>query len=165
MADETTEGTTSAATAPEPTTPTTDTTTPSAPAAESAPSRLPDDHPLVLAYNRVKGEAAEAKGKVREFEDRDKTDSQRAQEGLAEASRERDEALAEAARLRAAIDHGLTADDLELLGTGTPEEIEERAKRLAARLASGVRRPDPTLGSTGQTVADPDQWLREAARQ
>lgn len=129
------------------------------------PDRLPDDHPLVKAYSAVKGELAEAKGKVREFEDAALTEEERRQEALAAATRERDAATLEAARLRAAIEHGLSADDLDLIGGSTPEEIAERAKKLAERVTSkGDRRPDRSLGRTEQPVADPDQWLREAVR-
>lgn len=62
--------------------------------------------------------------------------------------RERDEArsnaetsTAELARMRAAMRYGLAEDDLDLLGTGTPEQIDERAKRLADRLGSAAKKP------------------------
>jgi uncharacterized membrane protein len=49
----------------------------------------------------------------------------------------------EIARLTAALNHGLSADDLDLLGTGTAEEITKRAERLAERLA-----PEPVVPSS-----------------
>ncbi len=62
--------------------------------------------------------------------------------------RERDEArsaaetsTSELARLRAAMRYGLAEDDLDLLGTGTAEEIDERAKRLADRLGATAKKP------------------------
>jgi len=157
--------------APEQGTTTTESTTqtkgepPTRTVSDSPPDRLPDDHPLVKAYAAVKGELAETRGKVKEFEDAALTEEERRQEALAAATRERDAATLEAARLRAAIEHGLSADDLDLIGGSTPEEIAERAKKLAERVSSkGDRRPDRSLGRTEQPVADPDQWLREAAR-
>jgi hypothetical protein len=130
------------------------------------PTRLPDDHPLVKAYNATKNDLTAAKTKVKEFEDRDKSDAEKAADQLREAQEARDKALSDLARARAAVKHGLTEDDLELLGDGTPEEIEARAERLAARLADGktTRKPDPSLGRTEETRPDPDAWLRAAAR-
>lgn len=49
--------------------------------------------------------------------------------------------------------YGLTEDDLDLLGTGTAEEIDARAKRLADRLGAadkGRRTPTDTLGRTDE---------------
>lgn len=98
---------------------------------------------------------AEAAVRLKELEDANKSDLERQAETLTTVERERDAAIAEAARLRAAVKHGLSDDDLDLLGTGTPDEIEARASKLAARLAaSGQPRkpgPDPTQG----TAADP----------
>lgn len=132
---------------------------------KGSPQRLPDDHPLVKAYAAVKSELAEARGRVKEFEDAALTEEQRREEALNAAIRERDEAVLEAARLRAAIEHDLSADDLDLIGGSTPEEIAERAKKLAERVASKKgRRPDRSLGRTEQPAVDPDQWLRDAAR-
>src|SRR5690606_11645414 len=113
-----------------------------------ASTRLPDDHPLVTAFERVKGELAEAKAKVQQFEDAGKTDLERVT-GERDSERVRaDKAELELARLRAALKHKLTVDDLELIGGGTPEEIEERAEKLAQRLGEkkGDRSPDRTLG-------------------
>lgn len=102
--------------------------------APSDPDRLPDDHPLVKAYQATKDKLAQANGRVREFEDATKTEHEKLTEALELTRTDSAEAKAEAARLRAAIKHGLTEEDLELLGSGTPEEIEQRAERLAARL-------------------------------
>lgn len=128
--------------------------------------RLPDDHPVVKALNKANKEAAEYRLKVKEFEDAQKSDEQRRQEALDAAASERDAAVAEAARLRAAVTYGLTNDDLELIGDGTPEQIDERAKRLADRLKDtrAERRPDPTLGKTEPQASSMDQWLRDAVR-
>ena len=115
--------------------------------------RLPDDHPVVLALKKANEEAAAARVKVKEFEDAQKDDLTRLSDNLTAEKDRADKAEAETARLRAAIDHGLTADDLDLLGSGTPDEIAERAKRLADRIGSqqGPRRPNP----------DPSQGTRD----
>lgn len=143
---------------------------PAAPAEAATPpkqeeaARLPDDHPLVTAYERIKGELTDARTRVQEFEDANRTDDERREAQHQATQTERDEALRENALLKAALDHGLSAADLKIVGAhGTPEEIAERAKSLAERIGSGDRRPDPTLGGTEVTAASPDQWLREAA--
>jgi cytochrome c1 len=104
------------------------------PAEPTTIDRLPDDHPLVKAFQATKDELAKAKGRVKEYEDATKSEHEKLAETLEATRNEGAEAKAEAARLRAAIKHGLTEDDLELLGSGTPEEIEQRAEKLAARL-------------------------------
>lgn len=71
--------------------------------------------------------------KAKALEDASKTDLERLEQRAGGAERERDEAVGEALRLRAAIRHGLDLDDLDLLGTGSEEQIEARAKRLAER--------------------------------
>lgn len=134
-------------------------------AEKPAPAQLPDDHPVVLALKKANEEAAAARVKVKEFEDAQKDDITRLSDNLAAETDRADKAEAEVARLRAAIDHGLTGEDLELLGTGTPEEVADRAKRLAERIGAqnGPRRPtpDPSQGNRATTEAtDKDTLAR-----
>ena len=97
------------------------------------PQKLPDDHPLVKSLEQWKNEAKELRSKVKDFEDRDKTELQRLTEAKDEAAQAAEQAKVEATRLRMAIKYGLDEDDLDLLGTGDEDEIESRAKRLAER--------------------------------
>lgn len=83
---------------------------------------------------RAKENAAAAR-RLAEIEDAAKTEQQRLEERAAAAERERDEARVELTRLRMAARYGIGEDDLDLLGSGTDEEIEARARRLAERLA------------------------------
>lgn len=89
------------------------------------------------------------------------TETERISADLAETARERDDAVSKLARVEAALRHGLDMNDLDLLGSGSADEIEDRAKRLAARLAeSGAPRkpqPDPSQGRRtppGTSTAD-----------
>lgn len=88
----------------------------------------------------LRGDVEELKpkaAKLQEYEDTDKTEAQKAADRAAAAEQRAADAEVKAARLTAAVKHGLTEEDLELLGTsGTPEEIEQRAEKLAARLAT-----------------------------
>lgn len=84
---------------------------------------------------RAKENAAAAR-RLQEIEDAAKTEQQRLEERAAAAERERDETRAELTRLRVAARHGIGEEDLDLLGSGTDEEIEARARRLAERFAA-----------------------------
>jgi hypothetical protein len=72
-----------------------------------------------------------------------KTEAQRTQEALAATQRERDDAAAEALRLRIAVRHGITEDDFDLLGSGTPEQVEARAQKIAAKNAAAAQALTP----------------------
>lgn len=112
--------------------------------------------------------------KARELEEAQKTEAQRLQERAAAAERERDEVRVEMARLRMAARYGIAEDDLDLLGTGTDEEIESRAKRLSERFAAppaaaSATRPTESMrsltsGSTGEEPSsDGNEWFRKFA--
>lgn len=62
-----------------------------------------------------------------------KSEEQRREEAVAAAQQERDQSRAEATRLRVAIRHGISEDDFDLLGSGTEDEINARAERIAAK--------------------------------
>jgi len=85
--------------------------------------------------------------------------------------RERDDAVkngtttaTELAKARAALKYGLAEDDLDLLGSGTPDEIAARAERLAARLSTAPQ-ADPLLGKPKESLprggGDPDTEVDE----
>lgn len=65
-----------------------------------------------------------------------KTEVQRATERAAEAERVAAERESQLNVLRAAAKHGIPEEDHDLLGSGTPEELDARAARLASRYAA-----------------------------
>jgi len=69
--------------------------------------------------------------KLRELEDANKTELQKAQDALAQAQRERDAATFASSRMVAAATHDLDPDLIDFLGDGTPDEINSRAETLA----------------------------------
>jgi hypothetical protein len=73
---------------------------------------------------------ADAADKLAKLEDANKTEVQRAQDEAAQARRERDEARADHSRVMAAAAHNLPVDLIDDLGSGTDEEIAERAERF-----------------------------------
>jgi len=85
---------------------------------------------------------ADAASRLEELE-KQQSDASELSKQLQEARDEAEKKDFEIARLTAALNHGLSADDLDLLGTGTPEEITKRAERLAERLS-----PEPVVPSS-----------------
>jgi hypothetical protein len=88
---------------------------------------------------------SEAAKRLAEIEESQKTEQQKLADAAELARKEAAETAVELAKLRAAVKHGLNDEDLELLGSGTPDEIEARAERLAARLKGN---PAPTAPSS-----------------
>lgn len=80
----------------------------------------------------------EAAAKWKEYEDSQKTESQRTEEKLKEMDALRQENQA----LKLVAQYGIKAEDIELLGGGSLEDMEARAKRVAA-LYGGAHQPPP----------------------
>lgn len=85
-------------------------------------TQLADQAPLVQA--------------AKEAEEAQKTELQRANERAEQLANDNNRLLLEAI----AAKHGIAEEDYDLLGSGTREELESRAQRLAARTA-----PAPTV--------------------
>ena len=120
------------------------------------------------ALSRKHEDASRANAdKARQFEEwqqSQKSEQQKADEAAQKLQSDLDDARREAALARAALSHGLTADDLELIGGGTPEEIDAKAQKLAERLKAGQQAsphtPDPRLGQEQRPTGSGD-WLRD----
>ena len=106
--------------------------------------RLPDDHPLVKAYQATKNELAAAKGKVREFEDLSKTEQERLTDKATELEKNLTTAQANAARFEIALEKGLTKSQAKRLVGSTREELEADADELLADLGMDDDRPSPS---------------------
>jgi hypothetical protein len=148
-------------------TPTPEPNTPPEPATDPAPEPTPDpDYPdglgdagkKALDAERKARRDAEAKikelepqaAKARELEDAGKTEQQRLTDQRDAEKQRADKAEADAARYRAAMEHGLSAEDLDLLDGVPADKIEERAKLLAERLAHVESKPKPAPSSRRQ---------------
>jgi hypothetical protein len=81
-------------------------------------------------------EAFEAK--VREFEESQKSEADKIQDRAAKAEQRAQAVEAELIRERIARRHHLDEDDMDLLGAGTEEQIEARAKKIAAKNAAAA---------------------------
>jgi hypothetical protein len=114
--------------------------------------------------------ATTAEGRVKKFEDAKLSTEEKTARDLKDQQAAYAEMASENALLKAGIEHGLTADDLDLLRGLPADAIADRAAKLAARLGAGTppkpltARPrealkggaDPTVPATG------GDWLRDA---
>jgi hypothetical protein len=121
------------------------------PAAHQDMSQLPDW--AREAITKANAEAAANRLKVREFEQAQLSESERLQQQVQDAQRQAQESAAEATRYRVAAAHGIGADDFDLLGSGTEDELAARAVRIAAKnaaaaaAAQGTPPPPPPPGT------------------
>lgn len=131
-------------------------------AGDNAPLEEPGRKALAAersARRAAEKAAAEAQAKVKEYEDRNKSELERLTEAATAAKAEADAARAEALRLRVAADTGLPADLHEFLVGDDEEQLRAKAQKLlAATAATEPRRPapDPTQG-VKPGVGAPDQ--------
>lgn len=114
--------------------------------AKGEPIRLPDDHPLVKAYNAEKAENQAKSARLAEFEQAQMTEAEKAEARVKAAERRATELEAANVRKDVALEHGLSKDDAALLeGITDPEAMKRLAGRLAqqAAEAAGPRAPKP----------------------
>lgn len=137
---------------------------------EDAPAELGDPGKKALSAERearkqAERELAAATARLKEIEDANLSDMERAQVEAQEAKAEAAKAHAELARFRVAAAHGITdQDDISLFLTGDDEEtLTRQAQRLAERASAPTTpKPDRTQGasssdqvlSTAQQFAD-----------
>lgn len=122
--------------------------------------------------------AADLRARLQQFEDANKSELQKAQDDAKRYQEELTTTRVANARLMAAAAHNLPPDLIDLLGTGTDEEIEARAKLLASKLpakpaeaaspkAPASTRPleslTPGAKPATQQPEDPNAWLRRMA--
>lgn len=116
---------------------------------------------------RAKANATAAE-QLQALEDAKKTEIERIQERAALAEAERDANRVELTRFRLAARYGLGEDDLDFLPAGSDEEMEDRAKRLSARLKAQAPvetapgpRPDLSQGPKGDLPLNGDPLLND----
>lgn len=128
---------------------------PDASAAETATPELGDAGKRAIAAERrarqeAEKAAAELAVKVKEFEDSQKSESERLAAQLEQARADAAKAQAEALRLRIAAESGLPAELHEFLTGSDEDEVRARAEKLKAATAQAQQRrpqPDPSQGA------------------
>lgn len=119
---------------------------------------------------RAKSNADAAK-RLQEIEDAQKSAEQRAAEAAARAQSDLQQARVEAARYKAAATHRIGEDYFDLLGSGSEDEILDRAQRLGSivterdHLQSEVGRLTAELAAlqSGRPAQRPVEALRPGA--
>ena len=112
--------------------------------------------------------------KLREIEDANLSEKEKADRDLKEAREQLDAIRTQKAWAEAMAEHQcLTKEDFDLIGAGSPQEVREKAAKLAARLdaqavsktdsdhINPLLRADPT-GGTDPTSKKTDDWMRSA---
>lgn len=120
------------------------------------------------ALAKANREAESLRLKLREFEDRDKTELQKLTEAHQSAARDAAEARAEAMRYRVAVAKGVPAELAERLRGQTAEELEADADKLLSLLGSSLANgKPPSFDSGARTTAgqptDMNALIRRAA--
>lgn len=142
---------------------------------ETAPSSAPAEPTLGdagkdalkaerTARRQAEKQANELAARIREFEDRDKSELEKLTEAAANAKAEAAAARAEMLRLKVAAELELPADLHEFLTGNDEDELRSKAEKLKAATGAGDPRrmkPDPAQGATPQPGSGPDQ-LAEA---
>ncbi|GHD70153.1 hypothetical protein GCM10010317_076850 [Streptomyces mirabilis] len=116
----------------------------------------------------------QAAQKYTEFEDAQKSEIQKANERAQTFEQQLADERAQNTRLLAAATHNIPPELIELLGSGTADEINSRAEVLAERLRATAPAPAPvssrpveslTPGAAPSSAApvDPDAWIRKMA--
>lgn len=147
-------------------TPTTETPTPEPePETETVtPEQLKS---MQVALKRANKEAETNRLKLKEFEDRDKTELEKATERVAAAERRANEVETTLVRHRVAARKGLPAELAERLRGDTEAEMETDADTLVGLLKTSTTKPPPAVPTGARTNGggpDMNQLIRERMR-
>ncbi len=125
-------------------------------------AKNPDDvDAMKSALRKANKEAETARLKLKEIEDRDKTDSEKLTERLTTAEKRAIEAEHRAMRLEVAAGKGLTPIQAKRLVGATQEELEADADELLATFVPNrpnvTGRPSPALRGGGDPTEDVEE--------
>ncbi|MFI2664872.1 hypothetical protein [Micromonospora carbonacea] len=118
------------------------------------PQEVPPE--VKRALSKANKEAETLRLKLKEYEDRDKTEAEKAAERLTAAEQRAEQAELRALRLEVAGEKGLTPAQAKRLVGATREELEADADDILATFPAGsaaperrIPRPDPSQGARG----------------
>jgi|SRR5690625_556428 len=134
-------------------------------ATKTEPIKLPDDHPLVKAYEAEKAENQAKTAKIAEFEQAQMTEAEKAEARVRAAEERAAELEADNTRKGVALQYGLSADDVALLeGVTDPEAMKRIAERLSVQAAEAnaprTPQPHPAQRAGDAPVDDKDAVAR-----
>lgn len=133
-------------------------------AAESERAEVPPE--VTRALRAANKEAEKLRLRLKEFEDRDKTDQQKLEERATAAERERDETRSNLLRMRVAVAKQLPAELVDRLRGGTEEELTADADALLALVANRALAPSFGGGprQTAEAPTDMNALIRRGTR-
>lgn len=116
----------------------------------------PEGKTFSEAYvKQLREEAAGYRVRLKEIEDAEKSELQKAQEAAESAQRELAATRTEAARLRIAAKHGIGEDHLDFLTGSDEEELEAKAVKLATLIKTPTNEEPQRKGAWAPF--DPDE--------
>lgn len=124
------------------------------------PQQEPTTPPVdVLGEGGVKALKAERdarkalEAQLKEYQDRDKTELQRAQDAATEAQAQLAQIQAQNLRNEVALSKGLSADLVQFLTATTAEDLGAQADLLLSKVGASpaTPKPDPSQGATGSS--------------
>lgn len=132
------------------------------PAEPPAPAEPEDTAAIKAALKKANKEAETTRLKLKEYEDRDKTETQKLAEDRDGHKIRADSAEGKLARLEIALEKGLTPSQAKRLVGSTREELEADADELIADL--GGKKKAPVTGKPTERLragGDPDEEPHE----
>lgn len=115
------------------------------------------------ALNKANKEAENLRLKLREYEDRDKTDQQKLEERATAAERDADDARRELLKITVAkATDGLTVEDADLISGTTEDEMKASAARLAERFGGRGTNFDGGARTTTAAPVDMNDMIRRS---
>lgn len=99
---------------------------------------------------KLREEAAGYRTKLKEYEDRDKSELEKLQERATLAEQELEKARREQSRLSVATKHGIPAEHLDLLHGDTEEALEVQAQKIATLIAANNQPSRVVVGEQGE---------------
>ncbi|MEU8186021.1 hypothetical protein [Micromonospora carbonacea] len=143
-------------------------------ATERAGGERPQDVPpeVKRALSKANKEAETLRLRLKEYEDRDKSEAEKTAERLTAAEQRAEQAELRALRLEVAAEKGLTPAQAKRLVGASREELEADADDILTTFAAGpaaperrAPRPDPSQGSRGgKALGGKEAGLAEAQR-
>lgn len=124
---------------------------------------------VTRALRKANKEAETLRLRLKEYEDRDKTEQQRLEERAAAAETRAKDLELRALRLEVASEKGLSSAQAKRLVGGTREELEADADELRATFSTpavpAAPRPDPSQGArSGAPTSGRDEGLAQARK-
>lgn len=113
---------------------------------EKLQTRLRREREKYVDFEKFKADSE----RLRKFEEAEKSEAQKAADAVAAAQKAEADARAEAVRYKAAAAHGIGPDDIDLIGSGSEDEVMARAERLGRLIADSRELAASKTSETGK---------------